>query len=156
MADMLVRLYRLAQLDPHLAMLEQQGVAVRRAMAYERKITVQWVTETFNDLWAGECATSFGHQPIGCYIAVKDQRIVGFSCLNCTFRNFVGPIGVSPKNREAGIGRALLLACLHEMKMAGYAYAIVGDAGQPAFFERASGAISISDSTPGPYPPKLK
>jgi len=156
MPDMLVSLYRLPLAGKQLLMLEGQGIFVRRAMSYERQRVLQWVTDTFNALWASECATAFGRQPIGCYLAVKDGQIVGFSCLDCTFRNFVGPIGVSSGDRDKGIGRALLLTCLHEMKVTGYAYAIVGDAGKPAFFETAAGAIAISDSTPGPYPPKLK
>ena len=156
MADLLVRLYRLPQTDHSLSLFAEQGVSIRRAMAYERQQVVRWVGETFNALWAGECETAFGRQPIGCYLAVKHRAIVGFSCLDCTFRNFVGPIGVASGAREGGIGRALLLACLEEMRLAGYAYAIIGDAGEPKFFEKAAGATAISDSTPKPYPPKLK
>ncbi len=156
MADLLVRLYRLPEIEPHLLALEQKGVTVRRAMAYERRKVMRWVEDSFGALWAGESATAFGRQPIGCYLAISEERIVGFSCLECTFKNFVGPIGVSQGHRTAGVGRALLLACLREMALSGYAYAIVGDAGEPAFFEKAAGASVINGSIPGPYPPKLK
>ena len=156
MTDLLVALYRLPQVEPCLLELEQRGVVIRRAMAYEREKAIGWVSDTFGHLWAGECATAFGRQPIGCYLAVNADRIVGFSCLDTTFKNFIGPIGVSENHRAAGIGKALLLACLKEMELSGYAYAIVGDAGEPGFFEKAAGAFVVDGSTPGPYPPRLK
>ncbi len=155
MADLLVHLYRLPEMEPHLRALEQKGIVVRRAMAYERRKAMHWVEETFGALWANECATAFGRQPIGCYLAIYEEQIVGFCCLESTFKNFVGPIGVSSSHRTAGVGRALLLACLKEMALSGYAYAIVGDAGAPAFFQKAAGASTINGSTPGPYPPRL-
>lgn len=156
MTDLLVALYRLPDVEFHLQELERKGVLIRRAMAYERHMVIGWVGRTFGALWADECATAFGRQPIGCLLAANAGRIVGFSCLDTTFKNFVGPIGVDPDHRVLGVGRALLLTCLAEMKMAGYAYAIVGDAGEPGFFKRVAGAFEIERSSPGAYPPKLK
>lgn len=156
MADLLVALYRLPKVESTLLELERKGVTIRRGMAYERQKAIGWVAATFGALWADECATAFGRQPIGCYLAVKANKIVGFSCLDTTFKNFVGPIGVTKEHHAIGVGRALLLACLKEMEMAGYAYAIVGDAGEPGFFQKAAGAIVIDGSSPGAYPPKLK
>jgi hypothetical protein len=49
----------------------------------------------------------------------------------------------------------MLLSALNELFLSGYAYAIVGDTGQPAFFKAAVGAIEISDSSPGPYPVRI-
>jgi hypothetical protein len=43
----------------------------------------------------------------------------------------------------------LLLACLFEMKLQGYGYAIIGWAGPQEFYEKAVGAVAIPDSTPG-------
>ncbi|MEO8397022.1 MAG: GNAT family N-acetyltransferase, partial [Chloroflexota bacterium] len=49
------------------------------------------------------------------------------------------------------IGKALLLACLHDMLAQGYGYAIIGWAGPVEFYVNAVGAIEIPDSRPGVY-----
>ena len=54
-----------------------------------------------------------------------------------------------------GIGRALLLSTLHAMSAAGYAYAIVGGAGDVDFYAQTVGAIEIAGSTPGIYRDRL-
>jgi GNAT superfamily N-acetyltransferase len=58
--------------------------------------------------------------------------------------------------RGRGIGKALLLACLHDMWAQGYGYAIIGWAGPVDFYIRAVGAIVIPDSSPGIYRGMLK
>jgi len=156
MTDMLVKLYALPLMDQGLSGLGARGVRIRRSMVYESPEVVRWVSQTFNDLWAAECDAAFGRHPVGCHIAVKDRAVVGFCCVDCTFRNFVGPIGVSRDLQGLGVGCSLLLAALSDLKHAGYAYAVIGDVGEPAFFEKAIGAVQIADSTPGPYPPRLK
>lgn len=155
MADMIVRLYDLPSM-PILKTIECHGCEIRRAMAYERHVVVEWVGATFNPLWGSECATAFGRQPVGCYIAVQANTIRGFCCVETTFRGFVGPIGVASAGRGQGLGKALLLTCLEELRHRGHAYAIVGDAGEPGFFASTAGAVEIKGSTPGPYPLRLK
>jgi hypothetical protein len=46
------------------------------------------------------------------------------------------------------MGKALLLACLLDMKLAGYGYAIIGFIGPAEFYARAVGAVEIPDSSP--------
>ncbi|MHA1699372.1 MAG: GNAT family N-acetyltransferase, partial [Promethearchaeota archaeon] len=36
-------------------------------------------------------------------------RIIGFSAVNCTNKNWLGPIGVSQDYRQQGIGKRLLM-----------------------------------------------
>jgi len=50
-----------------------------------------------------------------------------------------------------GIGTALLLACLWGLRELGYVYGVIGGAGPVEFYEKAVGAIVISDSEPGIY-----
>jgi hypothetical protein len=54
-----------------------------------------------------------------------------------------------------GIGSALLLATLHDMRSKGYGYAIVGNADNIGFYQ-AVGAVEIEDSTPGFYSGMLR
>ena len=53
--------------------------------------------------------------------------------------------------RPQGIGKALLLSCLHAMREMGYAYAIIGSIGPQKYYEKCVGAMLIPDSTPGIY-----
>ena len=153
--DMLVKLYDLPDREAFVQQVRRQQIVIRRPMAYERRTVCDWVRLHYNPLWAEECAVAFGHQPIGCYIAVKEDILCGFCCLNVTYRNFIGPIGVMPRFQLKGVGRSLLLTAAGEMHRAGFAYAVIGDAGEPDFFKRAAKAVEIPDPNPGSYPPKL-
>ena len=155
MPDMLVKLYTLPTLAPPLAALARAGVTIRPAMAYEKHQVVAWVGRTFSPGWASECEVAFSRQPVACFIAIATGQMVGFACYEATWKNFFGPTGVAEDTRGRGIGAALLLACLHAMAAAGYAYAIIGYTANPAFYTRTVGAIPIPDSTPGAYPERL-
>ena len=154
--DMLIKLYELPPLQPAVEPLSNRAITVRRAMAYERSRIMAWTADHFNPLWADECAVAFGRQPIGCFIAAGDDGLIGFCCMESTYRNFIGPVGISDGFRGLGVGRALVLTTLWQMRHQGYAYAVVGDVGQPGFFEKTARAVEIEDSTPGSYPPRMK
>jgi len=151
MPDMLVKLYTLAPLEPALEKVRKSGVDVRRAMAPERHIVLQWVAENFSDAWASECAVSFSRTPISCFVAVKEKELLGFAVYDATFRGWFGPTGVESAHRGKGIGTALLLACLHAMRWEGWQYAIIGGAGPADYYARTVGAIEIQGSSPGAY-----
>ena len=153
--DMLFKLYRLPSLEASLRRSEASGIGIRRAMAYERGRVIQWVEQTFGHLWSSECAVAFARQPIGCHIAVQSQALCGFCCIESTYRNFLGPVGVEKQARGKGVGGALVLFALNELRHCGYAYAVVGDVGEPQFFKHVAGAVEIPGSSPGAYPEKL-
>jgi predicted N-acetyltransferase YhbS len=94
--------------------------------------------------------------PISCFIAVREQRILGFACHDATARNFFGPEAVAAEERGRGLGRALLLAALHAQRDQGYAYAIIGGVGPADFYAKCAGAIPIPGSTPGIYAGMLR
>lgn len=156
MPDMLVRLYDLPAAEPIIERLSQDGILIRRAMAYEKHIVVTWVQQAFGRGWAGECDIAFSNSPISCYIATYHGEVVGFGCYDSTCKNYFGPTGVSEATRGKGIGTALLLACLHALRAQGYAYAIIGAAGPKEYYAKTVGAIEIPGSTPGIYRDLLK
>ena len=156
MTDLLVRLFDLPDQTAQLAVLAEKNILVRRAMASEKSLVVGWVQNLFGEGWAAECDVAFARRPIACMIAVSGGRLAGFACHDSTCRNFFGPIGIDPASRQKGVGRAVLLATLHAMAHAGYAYAIIGGAGPMAFFEKCVGAFPIPGSTPGIYRPTIK
>lgn len=126
-------------------------VVVRKPLGPEHRLVAEWAGASFNPLWASEAQAALANRPATLFIAQRDADILGFCCYDATARGFVGPIGVCDAARGQGVGGALLLACLHDMRAAGYGYAVVGDVGAPEFFRRIAGAIEIPDSTPGLY-----
>ncbi len=155
MTDLLVRLYDLPGSAPELDRLAGRGIVIRRAMAYEKQTVVQWVEHRFGSGWADECDVAFTRVPVSCFIATRAGNITGFACHDVTCLNFFGPFGVDEKYRRSGIGKALLLSCLHAMAEKGYAYAVIGGAGSNEFFVKAAGAQPIAGSTPGIYRDRL-
>jgi GNAT superfamily N-acetyltransferase len=171
MADLLVRLYDLPPAAPAIAELADRGVVVRRAAAAERSAVVAFARAHGSEGWANECEVSFARQPVGCFVAAERapaapaggrsyarpaETLIGFACVEATARDFFGPELVHPERRGRGVGRALLLAALEDLRQAGYAYAIIGWASSPDFYRRAVGATVIEGSEPGIYPPPLK
>ena len=150
MHDMLVRLYAIPSADDALAACAKRGIAVRRALAPEKPAVVAWVRAHFASS-TPEVEIAFAQVPVSCFIALRDNAIVGFACHDVTCRNFFGPEGVAVSERGRGIGRALLLCALQAQRAQGYAYAIIGGVGPNAFYEKAVGAIAIPGSTPGIY-----
>jgi predicted N-acetyltransferase YhbS len=53
--------------------------------------------------------------------------------------------------QKGGIGKALLFACLEDMKHQGFGYAIIGGVGPAEFYAKAVGAVAIEGSAPGIY-----
>lgn len=145
MTDMLVKLYDL----PPLTVLDD--VIVRRALAVERQIVSDWVGNFFSSHWASECNVVFGGHPISCFVAIHNQSLAGFACYDATLKGFFGPTGVLEAMRGRGIGRCLLLACLHDMVAQGYGYAIIGGVGPADFYKKAVNATVIAGSIPGVY-----
>lgn len=156
MADMLVKLYDLPEVASLVKGLADKGIIIRRAMPYEKHLVAYWVRSSFDDGWASECEVAFSSHPVSCYVATQTSDIIGFACHDSTCKNFFGPTGVIATRRGLGIGKALLLSCLHSMAAHGYAYAIIGGVGPAAFYTAAVGAIPIDGSSPGIYRDLLK
>ena len=116
----------------------------------------RWIAQRFGDRWASESEAAFARSPIACFVAVVENELAGFACYDATARGFFGPFGVSEGLRRRGIGRALLLAALHDMAAQGYGYAIIGAAGSIGFYRKGLDAIEIPDSAPGFYRGLLK
>jgi predicted N-acetyltransferase YhbS len=154
--DYLVNLSVLAS-DPALDQrVAKAGVTIRRALAPEYELVTGWVRRKFSPGWAGETAVAIMRQPPTCFLATREQKLVGFACHESIARGFFGPTGVDEAVRGQGIGHALLLASLLDLKTIGYAYAIIGDVGPSEFYERTVGATQIPNSEPGIYAGLLK
>ncbi|HVO71082.1 MAG TPA: GNAT family N-acetyltransferase [Aggregatilineaceae bacterium] len=151
MTDMLVKLYALPPVEADIAALDAAGVMIRRALAPEKHLIAKWIGETFSAFWQSEAEVAVGRTPPACWIAIEAVQLIGFSCYDTTGKGFLGPIGVHESQRGRGVGRVLLLACLHAMRLDGYGYAIIGGVGPMEFYQKTVGAVIIEDSTPGMY-----
>ncbi len=152
MPDMLVKLYDLPALEPLLDKQREHGITIRRGINIEKNHVVNWIRERFSENWTSGAEVAFSTQPTTIMLAYKDNKILGFACYDIDYKGFFGPTGVEESERGAGIGTALLLMCLHEMRHAGYLYGIIGWAGPVSFYEKAVGATVIegTESTPPP------
>ena len=155
-ADLLVKLYTLPDLAPALNRVAESGVTIRHAIPPEAHVVVDWVRDTFGKPWASETTIAFSHQPVSCFVATEEDKLIGFGCYDATHKGFFGPTGVAEDKRGRGIGEALLLACLHAMIAQGYGYAIIGAAGPVDFYAKTVGATVIEDSWPGIYKGMLR
>jgi len=156
MPDMLVPLYDLPDQSQSLATLQNQGISIRRALAPERHIVLEFVSRLFQASWPSETAVTFGKTPVTCVIAVQANEILGFACYDAIAPNFFGPTGVDPTRRGNGIGKALLIATLRHQREQGYGYSIIGGAGPTEFYEKAVNAKVIEGSDPGIYDGMLR
>ncbi len=152
-------LVNLTPLTPDPALDERMraaGVTIRRPLAPEARLVTEWVATRFGNGWASEMTVSLARQPVAAFIATRAGDMLGFSCHESIARGFFGPTGVAEEARGLGIGHALLLASLLDLKAMGYAYAIIGDVGPSAFYEKTVNAIPIPGSENGIYRGLLK
>jgi predicted N-acetyltransferase YhbS len=150
MIDMLVRLYDLPDSGELYARVAAEGVTLRRARAFE-KHTLAAFARTFSEKWASEVEVALSRQPVACFIATRDKRVIGFACYDTTMRGFFGPTGVAEEARGLGLGKALLFKSLEALRDTGHAYAIIGGVGPKEFYAKVCGAIEIPGSDPGIY-----
>lgn len=145
-SDMLVRLYDLPPVEDDGG----DGVVIRRALVPESHLVVDWVGERFSRGWASECQSGFAGHPVRCFIATEGNHILGFVVYDAVARGVVGPIGVDDSARGRGLGKALLVRALHDMRAQGYAYAVIGWVAPKAqlFFQKTVRAEVIHESNP--------
>ncbi len=150
MIDMLVRLYDLPDSSELYREVAAKGVTLRRARAFE-KHTVAAFARGFSEKWASEVEVALTRQPVACFVATREKKILGFACYDTTMRGFFGPTGVAEESRGLGLGKALLMKSLEGLRETGHAYAIIGGVGPREFYAKACGAIEIPGSDPGIY-----
>ena len=156
MADMLIKLYELEDDWQFLAKQKALGIALRKPIGPEKHGMISWVSDHFGISWASETDVALSNRPATCFVAVQEANIIGFACYDATALGFFGPIGVEKSHRNKGTGTALMTACLLDMKLKGYGYAIVGAVKDENYYKNAVGALKIPDSSPGFYRSQIR
>jgi predicted N-acetyltransferase YhbS len=149
--DMLVNLLKIEDLAPLIEKMRREGIIIRRANPWEISLVREFAVKEFSVGWADEISVGYTRQPISVFIAIREEKVVGFAAYECTRRNYFGPTGVADTERGKGIGKVLLLAALHGLREMGYAYAIIGSAESPEYYAKTAGAVEIENSQPGVY-----
>lgn len=153
MADMLVNLYDIP--DPYALeeKLYGEGIRIKKALAPDRSKVVDFSRKCANDDYSDEVRAAFCNNPVTCYIAVREKKIIVFACYEATAKNFFGPMAVLDSERKKGIGKALLLRSLVSMRELGYAYAVIGWPAKSAvdFYKKCAGAVMIGERSSGVY-----
>lgn len=150
MPDMLCSLYEYKPDYTLYKQLEENGVVVRQALGAERTSVLDFIQTHFSEAWVGEASIALSNMPVSCYIAIKDHKILGFSCYDAGRKGMFGPIGVCPDARGLKLGKALLQETLLAMRYNGYPYAIIGYVGPAEFYEKLCGAKIIEGEDPPP------
>jgi len=122
---------------------------VRTIFPSERENAIAWVGRHFGSGWASEFEYAASQSPVSAYIAIEHCAIIGFACFDATARGVFGPTGVSEAERGRGIGTALLIRALSDMRAMGYVYAVIGAAGPTEYYKRTVGAHPIEGGAPG-------
>ncbi|OPJ60407.1 GNAT family N-acetyltransferase [Clostridium oryzae] len=153
MSDMLVKLFNLNSEEKLLNNLLNEGIHIKRALAPDRTKILEFVMDNFEENYVDECMAAFSNNPVTCYIATKNKKVIGFACYETTAKDYFGPMGVQENERCKGIGKALLNKCLMSMWEMGYGYAIIGWPTKSAvsFYEKSVNAQLIEDLSPGIY-----
>jgi len=149
--DMLIKLYELTDAWEFLETQRGRGVDIRKPIGPERHELTRWVSACFPTSWVSELEQALSNRPLSCFIATHQHTVVGFACYDATALGFFGPLGVDQGFHGKGIGIALTRACLMDMKLKGYGYAVVGMAASPSFYRKVAGAVTIEESSPGIY-----
>ena len=147
MKDMLVRLINLPDIsETEKRLFEKEKIVFRRAIAPEKHLVSEWVFDQFGAYWKSEVEVAFSREPVSCWIAQRENEILGFACYESTARNFFGPTGTLETERGKGIGKILLVKSLESLREMGYVYGIIGGVGPAEFYEKAVGAEIIEGS----------
>jgi GNAT superfamily N-acetyltransferase len=149
--DSLVKLYELRADSELEERLRAEGIVVRRLLAPELRLLNAWIEPRFGPGWVSEATAAAARQPPACFVATRRDALIGFACHEATAKGFFGPTGVDEAFRGRGVGHALLLATLLDMRASGYAYAIIGGGGELPFYRKTVGAVPIRGSAPGFY-----
>ena len=144
--DLIVNLYDLpedVEADPRPA-LAAQGIKIKRALAADKSEICEFIRREFSQGWADEAEKALMNFPSALYIAVYEEKVVGFGCYDTSALGYYGPLGVDEKMRGKGIAHALTSVCLKAMREKGYGYAII-NAGPVEYYIKRLNAKIIGD-----------
>lgn len=152
--DMLVDLRVFTAERPPSYSTASPDVGVRRATESDRERLSSFIFAEFGERWSQGTTVAYQRDPASAFIALRANEIVGFAFYDISFLGCFGAMGVREADRGSGIGARLLIAALNDMAQKGYAYAVIGDVGPVAFYEKVCAATVIEP--PGEFSRRLQ
>lgn len=121
--------------------LFDKGIRVRRVEKSEKDRVAAWVKEFWGYSWQYQTAAAIDADPPAVLIAEKDGDIVGFVVYDAVRPGWFGPTGTLESMRGTGIGSALYLRCLDDMRDRGYTVCYICSVGPYYFYSKIAGAV---------------
>lgn len=119
-----------------------RGYEIRRVGRRERELLLRVAAESFAPAWAFELGRALDQTPPAVFAAWKDGQPIAFAAhdANNSGLGWFGPAGTLNAHRGQGLGEALLIQCLLDVrdKPEGGVIAWIGPR---AFYEKAAGAV---------------
>jgi mycothiol synthase len=116
--------------------LASAGIDVRRASSADDGPLQESLGSTWQASWVTEITAALHSSQAGVYVALQDNRYVGFCAYGLNRVHEVGPVGTSPDRRGLGIGGVLLKRCLADQRDRGLTAAELVWAGPLSYFSR--------------------
>ncbi len=130
--------FRSAELEKQLA---GQGIVMRRVEKGEKEDFIRRLTEAgWSYSWRYQSATACDADPPAAFVAEKDGEFVGFAVYDGVRPSWFGPTGTDEKMRGSGIGSALFLKCLDDMRDRGYDTCCICSVGPLYFYSKIANA----------------
>jgi GNAT superfamily N-acetyltransferase len=135
---------------------QARGYTVRRAGKRERDLLCKLAAEAFAPAWAFELGRALDLDPPAVFAAFREGQPVAFAAhdANNTGLGWFGPAGTLTQHRGQGLGEALLIQCLLDVRTQpeGGVNACIGPR---KFYVRAAGAVEdrrfvVYEETPSP------
>jgi GNAT superfamily N-acetyltransferase len=118
--------------------LRDVGVEVRRASPIDRPLLDAFFAAHFGPDWRLEAELSLNNDPPALHQALRGGQVIAFAAHSTQNREwgFFGPMGTAPDARGLGVGRVLLLRCLHDLQRAGHRTAVIPWVGPISIYAR--------------------
>jgi GNAT superfamily N-acetyltransferase len=129
-------------LDVALTTRTPDASMIRRPAHAEAPRVLAFVEREFGRIWRFEAAKAFESEVPQAFITEEDGEVTGFAVHDVNNRGlaFFGPTGVAESMRGRGLGCALLLASLEDLRRLGYSRAVIPWTDALEFYRKCSGA----------------
>lgn len=116
---------------------------VKRVTERDKERFLTFVEREFGRIWRFEAAKAFERDVPPAFAAEVDGEIAGFVVHDVNNRGlgFFGPTGVARNMRGRGLGRALLLASLADLRAMGFARVVIPWTDALEFYRRSADAV---------------
>lgn len=122
--------------------LKDKDIIIRRVEKDEKARFESWVKEAgWGYSWQYQSAAAMDADPSGAFIAEKDGEITGFAVYDAVRPGWFGPTGTLESMRGSGIGSALFLRCLDDMREKGYPVCYICSVGPLYFYSKVINAV---------------